>query len=65
MSSARLNFPCVDATRTSARSSAALFVYRTEEGEELVESEASFGSIKLDASKQTALSPRHQRTHQG
>lgn len=55
MSSATLRFPAVDDTSHATTVFGGVQVYRTEEGAELTESTASFASIKLDASKQTAL----------
>jgi HK97 family phage major capsid protein len=50
-----LSFPTVDATSNVSTVFGGLVVYRTEEGEEFVESKAKFGRIKLDTTKQTAL----------
>jgi len=50
-----LSFPTVDATSNVSSVFGGIVVYRTEEGEEFVESQAKFGRIKLDATKQTAL----------
>lgn len=55
MSSATLTFPTVDATSNVSSVYGGIVVYRTEEGEEFVESQAKFGRVKLDPSKQTAL----------
>ena len=55
MSSASLTFPTVDATSNVSSVYGGIVVYRTEEGEEFVESEAKFGRVKLDPTKQTAL----------
>jgi HK97 family phage major capsid protein len=55
MSSATLTFPTVDATSNASSVYGGIVVYRTEEGEEFVESEAKFGKVKLDPTKQTAL----------
>lgn len=55
MSSPRLNFPMIDETSHVSSVFGGVVVYRTEEGAELTESSASFGSIKLDVTKQTAL----------
>lgn len=55
MSSPTLRFPAVDETSHVTSIFGGVQVYRTEEGAELVESAASFGSVKLEASKQTAL----------
>ena len=51
-----LRFPAIDVTSNESSVFGGIIVYRTEEGAELTESEASFGFIKLEASKQTALS---------
>lgn len=50
-----LSFPTVDATSNVSTVFGGLVVYRTEEGEEFVESQAKFGRIKLDVTKQTML----------
>jgi HK97 family phage major capsid protein len=50
-----LSFPTVDATSNVSTVFGGIVVYRTEEGEEFVESKAKFGRIKLDVTKQTAL----------
>ena len=55
MGSQTLRFPAIDDTTHASSVYGGIIVYRTEEGGELTESAASFGSIKLDASKQTAL----------
>lgn len=55
MSSATLRFPKIDETSRVSSVFGGVVVYRTEEGDEINESEASFGSIKLEATKQTAL----------
>lgn len=55
MSSATLRFPKIDETSRVSSVYGGIVVYRTEEGEELVESNASFSSVKLEATKQTAL----------
>lgn len=55
MSSATLRFPKIDETSRVSSVFGGVVVYRTEEGAELAESEASFGSLKLEATKQTAL----------
>jgi HK97 family phage major capsid protein len=55
MSSATLTFPTVDATSNASSVYGGVVVYRTEEGEEFVESEAKFGRVKLTPTKQTAL----------
>jgi HK97 family phage major capsid protein len=56
MSSATVRFPKIDETSRVSSVFGGVTVYRTEEGAELTESEASFGSLKLEATKQTALS---------
>lgn len=55
MNSASLTFPTVDATSNVSSVYGGIVVYRTEEGEEFVESQAKFGKVKLDPTKQTAL----------
>jgi HK97 family phage major capsid protein len=55
MASATLRFPKIDETSRVSSVFGGVVVYRTEEGAELAESQASFGSIKLEATKQTAL----------
>jgi len=50
-----LSFPTVDATSNVSSVFGGIVVYRTEEGAEFVESQAKFGRIKLDVTKQTAL----------
>jgi HK97 family phage major capsid protein len=50
-----LSFPAIDTTSNATSVFGGITVYRTEEGAELTESAASFGRIKLDATKQTAL----------
>lgn len=50
-----LTFPTVDATSNASSVFGGIVVYRTEEGAEFVESQAKFGKVKLDATKQTAL----------
>lgn len=55
MSGPTLRFPCIDETSRVSSVFGGVVVYRTEEGAELEDSEASFGSIKLEATKQTAL----------
>lgn len=55
MSSATLRFPAIDETTHASSVFGGIIVYRTEEGAELTESAAAFQSIKLDATKQTAL----------
>jgi HK97 family phage major capsid protein len=55
MSSSTLRFPAIDETSRVSSVFGGIVVYRTEEGAELTESSASFASIKLEATKQTAL----------
>lgn len=55
MASSTLRFPKIDETSRVSSVFGGVVVYRTEEGAELAESAASFGSIKLEATKQTAL----------
>ncbi|UOZ10537.1 phage major capsid protein [Amycolatopsis sp. WQ 127309] len=55
MASATLRFPKIDETSRVSSVFGGVVVYRTEEGAELAESAATFGSIKLEATKQTAL----------
>ena len=55
MSTATLRFPKIDETSRVSSVYGGIVVYRTEEGEELVESQAAFGALKLEATKQTAL----------
>lgn len=55
MSTQTMTFPTVDATSNVSSVFGGIVVYRTEEGEEFVESEAKFGRVKLDMTKQTAL----------
>lgn len=55
MSSSTLRFPAIDDTSHASSVFGGIIVYRTEEGAELAESAASFGSIKLEVTKQTAL----------
>jgi len=50
-----LSFPTVDATSNVSSVFGGIVVYRTDEGEEFVESQAKFARIKLDVTKQTAL----------
>lgn len=56
MGSPRVNIPCIDETSRVSSVFGGVVVYRTEEGAELTESSATFASIKLDVTKQTALS---------
>lgn len=55
MSSQSIRFPMIDSTSNVSSVFGGVVVYRTEEGAELVESTGAFGTIKLDATKQTAL----------
>lgn len=55
MGSPRLHIPSVDETSRVSSVFGGVVVYRTEEGAELTESQASFASTKLDVTKQTAL----------
>lgn len=55
MSAPRTHIPTVDETSRVSSVFGGVIVYRTEEGAELTESSAAFASIKLDATKQTAL----------
>lgn len=55
MNTQSLIFPTVDATSNVSSVFGGIVVYRTEEGAEFVESQAKFGRVKLDATKQTAL----------
>lgn len=55
MNTQTLTFPTVDATSNASSVFGGIVVYRTEEGAEFVESQAKFGKVKLDATKQTAL----------
>lgn len=55
MGTPTLSFPTIDATSNVSSVFGGIVVYRTDEGEEFVESQAKFGRIKLDATKQTAL----------
>lgn len=55
MASASLTFPTVDATSNVSSVYGGIVVYRTDEGEEFVESQAKFGRVKLEPTKQTAL----------
>lgn len=56
MGAPRLHIPSIDETSRVSSIFGGVVVYRTEEGQELTESSASFSSIKLDVTKQTALS---------
>lgn len=55
MAGLRLNFPMVDSTTNNGSLFGGIQFYWTEEGAELVESEAKFGSVKLEANKLTGL----------
>jgi HK97 family phage major capsid protein len=55
MAGASLTFPTVDATSNVSSVYGGIVVYRKGEGEEFVESQAKFGRVKLDPTKQTAL----------
>jgi HK97 family phage major capsid protein len=55
MGSSTLRFPAVDSTTNAGSVFGGIVVYRTEEAAALVASQGSFGSIKLEATKQTAL----------
>jgi HK97 family phage major capsid protein len=55
MGTPSLSFPTVDASSNVSTVFGGIVVYRTEEGEEFVESQAKFARIKLDVTKQTAL----------
>lgn len=56
MGAPRLHIPMVDETSRVSSIWGGVVVYRTEEGGEIPESAASFAAIKLDVTKQTALS---------
>lgn len=56
MSTPRIHIPMLDETSRVSSIYGGVVVYRTEEGAELTESSASFASVKLDVTKQTALS---------
>lgn len=62
MSTQSLIFPTVDATSNVSSVFGGIVVYRTEEGAAFVESQAKFGKVKLDATKQTALAYLHNET---
>lgn len=55
MSSATLRFPAIDSTTNVGSVFGGITVYRTEEGADLIESQATFEQIKLEVTKQTAL----------
>ncbi len=56
MGAPRIHIPTLDETSRVSSIFGGVVVYRTEEGQELTESSAAFASIKLDVTKQTALS---------
>lgn len=56
MGAPRIHIPMIDETSHVSSVFGGVVVYRTEEGAELTESSASFASVKLDVTKQTALS---------
>lgn len=56
MGNPRIHIPMLDETSRVSSVFGGVVVYRTEEGAELTESAASFASVKLDVTKQTALS---------
>jgi HK97 family phage major capsid protein len=62
MSTQSLIFPTVDATSNVSSVFGGIVVYRTQEGAEFVESQAKFGRVKLEATKQTALAYLHNET---
>jgi HK97 family phage major capsid protein len=55
MGSATLRFPTIDSTSNVSSVYGGVVAYWTEEGAELTESQATFGSVKLEAWKLTAL----------
>lgn len=55
MGSSTLRFPSVDSTSNVSSVYGGVVAYWTEEGAELTESQATFGSVKLEAWKLTAL----------
>jgi HK97 family phage major capsid protein len=55
MNTQSLVFPTVDAASNASSVFGGIVVYRTEEGADFVESQAKFGKVKLDTTKQTAL----------
>lgn len=55
MGSATLRFPTIDSTSNVSSVYGGVVAYWTEEGAELTESQAAFGSVKLEAWKLTAL----------
>jgi HK97 family phage major capsid protein len=56
MGAPRVHIPSIDETSRVSSIFGGVVVYRTEEGAELTESSATFASVKLDVTKQTALS---------
>lgn len=56
MGAPRIHIPMIDETSRVSSVYGGVVVYRTEEGAELTESSATFASVKLDVTKQTALS---------
>jgi HK97 family phage major capsid protein len=56
MANPRIHIPMLDETSRVSSVFGGVVVYRTEEGAEFTESSASFASVKLDVTKQTALS---------
>jgi HK97 family phage major capsid protein len=55
MANATLRFPMIDSTSNASSVFGGIQVFRTQEGDDITASEAKFGSIKLEATKQTAL----------
>ncbi len=55
MASKTLTFPKIDSTTNAGSVFGGIIVYRTEEGADLQATDASFGAVKLEATKQTAL----------
>ena len=55
MNGPTLIIPTVDATSNASSVFGGIVVYRTEGGAEFVDSQAKFGRVKLDVTKQTAL----------
>jgi HK97 family phage major capsid protein len=55
MGSATLRYPSIDTTSNASSVYGGIIGYWTEEGAELTESAASFGAVKLEAQKLTAL----------
>lgn len=55
MANATLRFPMIDSTSNESSVFGGIQVFRTEEGGDITASEAKFGAIKLEATKQTAL----------